>query len=126
MLVVRARIRSPLATTPSEHPGPLLVARDAGWFEVDGEHRIHLGRRGSLRRVLERLVMLRLEAPGCALSVDGMFAAGWPNERNEPHGVATRVFIAVQRLRGLGLAQAVVSRDDGYLLDPNVELSREP
>ncbi len=124
MFVVRAKAAPTLVAAPSERVTRVLVARDASWFEIDGDHRVHLGRRGSLRRVLERLVMVRLEAPGCALSVNGIFAAGWPGEPNEPQSVATRVFIAVQRLRGLGFGQAVVSCDDGYLFDPKVGFDR--
>jgi hypothetical protein len=36
-----------------------------------------------------------------------------------------RVYTTVRRLRALGLADALVTRDDGYLFDASVALSIE-
>jgi hypothetical protein len=35
-----------------------------------------------------------------------------------------RVYTAVRRLRALGLGDALVTRDDGYLLSPDVAFER--
>ena len=35
-----------------------------------------------------------------------------------------RVYSIVRRIRALGLAEALVTRDDGYLLDPQVRFER--
>jgi predicted ATPase len=98
----------------------LVLARDARWFAVDGGARVDLGRRGALRRILLRLAELRLSSPGVALPLAAVSAAGWPGERMLGESAADRVYTTVQRLRRLGLEEVLLTRDDGYLLDPRV------
>ena len=42
---------------------------------------------------------------------------------NYESGVA-RAYVTVQRLRSLGLKDVLITRDDGYLLDPDVKVER--
>jgi hypothetical protein len=37
-----------------------------------------------------------------------------------------RVYTAIRRLRAMGLERVLVTRDDGYLLDPEVRFERGP
>jgi hypothetical protein len=60
-----------------------------------------------------------------ALSAEALVGAGWPDERMRHHAGLLRVYTAVRRLRKLGLAGVLVTRDDGYLLDPCVEFERK-
>lgn len=80
---------------------------------------VNLGRRGALRRVLLTLARTRLDSPGRGLSVDDLLHAGWPNEKMSYDAGVARVYTTIQRLRALGLQAVLVTRDDGYLLDPN-------
>jgi hypothetical protein len=78
-----------------------------------------------VRRVLDALVRERLARPGHALSSDALLAAGWPEERIRYESGMLRVYTAVRRLRGMGLGDVLVTRDDGYLLDPSVSFERD-
>ncbi len=50
--------------------------------------------------------------------------AGWPRERVGHLAAKNRVHVAVSTLRKLGLRDVLLSRDDGWLLDPHVALVR--
>ncbi len=91
---------------------------------VSGE-RIDLVRYGPVRRLLDGLVVHRLEHPGAALSAEALIEAGWPGERMRHTAGLLRVYSAVRRLRRLGLETILLTRDDGYLLDPNAGVMRD-
>jgi hypothetical protein len=102
---------------------PVVLARDGRWLSIADGERILLGRRGALRRMLLALAERRLADPGRAISVVEMVAAGWPGDRARFESAQARVYTSVQRLRALGLAGVLLTRDDGYLLDPEVPLA---
>jgi predicted ATPase len=89
----------------------------------DGEE-IDLARHGALRLVLEALVTRRLAEPGVALSANALLEAGWPGERVRHESGMLRVYSVIRRIRALGIADALLTRDDGYLLDPSVRFER--
>jgi hypothetical protein len=90
-----------------------------------GGEKVDLVRYGPVRRLLDRLVDFRLSNPGEALSAEALIEAGWPGERMRHTAGLLRVYSAVRRLRRLGLESALVTRDDGYLLDPDIDVRRE-
>jgi hypothetical protein len=96
------------------------VAEGGAWFEARGGERISLRKRRTLRRLLSRLAERRAEAPGAALFLDDLFGVGWPNERVSPEIAANRVYTALWMLKKLGLQDILLSRDGGYLLDPDL------
>ncbi|MGZ3451415.1 MAG: ATP-binding protein [Polyangiales bacterium] len=100
------------------------VGPDARWFRVGDGERVDLGRRGALRLLLDGLVARRLDAPGSSTSWDALLGIGWPGERVLADAGATRVRVAVSTLRRLGLAGLLVTREDGYLLDPRAPVRR--
>jgi hypothetical protein len=87
--------------------------------------RVDLVRYGPVRRLLDRLVVARLDEPGTALSAEALIEAGWPGERMRHTAGLLRVYSAVRRLRRLGLDRVLVTRDDGYLLDANAKVRRD-
>ena len=86
--------------------------------------RVDLVRYGPVRRMLDTLVSQRLAQPGIALTADALLEAGWPGERMKHSAGLLRVYSAVRRLRKLGLEAILVTRDDGYLLDPVARVVR--
>jgi len=102
--------------TPSLHIGPSADYVGLGTSTID------LRTRGSLRRIILALVDQRRRAPGSAISADAVFEAGWPDERVNPRAAAARVYTAMYTLRRMGLRGILVRRDDGYLLDPRVDI----
>ncbi len=98
-------------------PNTLLVGPDAKWFRVDGGRRVELLRRGPMRRILARL--LRAYAAGReAVSVQGLFEAGWPDTDVHPSSAASRVYVTVRMLREAGLRPVLQTVAGGYRLDP--------
>ena len=125
--------RTAAAARPPEAPPTLQTALMAGQWVVGPEARwvrpprgeaIDLARHGSLRRVLDALVTLRLEEQGVAWSASALLEAGWPGERVRHESGMLRVYSVIRRLRALGLGSALVTRDDGYLIDPEVAVTR--
>ncbi len=115
-----------LPAAPAEAPRaprsatqPLLViGPDARWFRVEGREPVSLFKARAARLILARLAGLRLASPGAALPLEAIFEAGWPGERIAPKAAANRVYVTLSKLKSLGLRGLIVSRDDGFLIDP--------
>ncbi len=100
----------------------LRLTRDGRSLRLDGAA-IDLTRRGPLRRVLMALVDARIHGSGRALGTHDMLAAGWPGERMLPESGAARVYMAVRRLRVLGLDAVLTTVDGGYALDARADVA---
>jgi len=101
----------------------LRVASDGTWFELEGQH-VDVARRGAVRRILAGLADARTDKTGKPLSVDDLFRIGWPGERIPYESQVRRVYTAVWTLRTLGLEGTLLTRDEGYMLDPQRDLVR--
>ena len=56
-----------------------------------------------------------------------MLEAGWPGERMRPESGAARVYMAVRRLREVGLEAILRTDEHGYSLDRDIDVSwRDP
>lgn len=117
---IRALKERPLVTKTSTMA--LRVSRDGRRVQV-GSERFDFSRRGPLRRVLVALVEARLRSAGQALSAGDVQEAGWPGEKMFAESAAARVYMAIRRLRELGLGPALRTVDAGYLLDANVDVA---
>jgi hypothetical protein len=106
------------------HASDWTVAADARWAKAPDGATIQLDRRGSLRRILDALVSAHATSPGAALSRDALLHAGWPGERVLHDAASKRVRVAITTLRNLGLRGAILTRDDGYLLDARLSFLR--
>ena len=121
-----------LASGPSDRVAPaprpsLEVGPDARWFAHGASApRVDLARRGAVRLILAGLVESHRLAPGTTLGAAALLALGWPGERVLADAGGTRVRVAVSTLRRLGLAGILLTRDDGYLLDPRVAITLAP
>lgn len=101
------------------------VGPEARWFASSRGPVVSLERRGVLRRVFEALVARRFAAPGAGTTADALLAAGWPGEKLQHEAGLRRARMAIAELRALGLRDLLLTRDDGYLLDPSVPLARD-
>lgn len=102
--------------------GDLVVGGGGEWFRAPGGAAVSLRQRRPLRRLLGALVEGRRERGDEALTVDELLERGWPGERVIPEAGAHRVRVAVSTLRKFGLKGVLITTDEGYLLDPNVNL----
>ncbi len=111
---------------PAVGPPPRLeLGPEARTLKLPSGDVLDLARRGPLRRVLLALARQHRDAPGTVLSADTLLSAGWPGERMLYESGLARVYMAVRRLRELGLESVLVTRDGGYCLDPATKLSVE-
>lgn len=110
--------------TPSTERPALWIAPDARGLQAPGEDEKDISRRHTLRRLVLAFAEARESRPGEGMSVDALIQAGWPDERILPHAAANRVYVAIATLRKLGLRDVLLSREDGYLLDPQTPLVR--
>lgn len=101
----------------------MVVGADGRFYELDGQ-RVSLQRQRSLRLILLALVEQAERAPGVGLPQTEVVARGWPGEKMRADSGATRVYTSIRRLRRGGLAGVLLTRDDGYLIDPAVVVKR--
>jgi predicted ATPase len=104
--------------------GALVVSSDGRWCRLPDGREIRFARGRAQRLMLLRLVEERLVAPGRALPLAALFEHGWPGERAVGETFHNRVHVSLSRLRKRGLAGVMVSRDDGFLIDPAVPTFR--
>jgi predicted ATPase len=109
---------------PANAVEPIVVGDGARWISVDGD-RIELGRRDALRRIVNRLVEARESGPSGAVAADALVRCGWPGEKLTRAAAKNRLKNAIAQLRGSGLRRVLLTRTDGYLLDPSRPIVRE-
>lgn len=102
-------------------PIDVTVAPDAAWIEGADGKRHRLG-------AVHRRIVLELLAthPGkaSALSVPRALEVGWPGERVLAEAGANRVYVTMNRLRALGLRDALERTEQGYRLAADVRVRR--
>jgi len=104
----------------------LRVGPSGAWFEAPGEERVDCRRRQALRRILVRLARQRVQQPGSPIPADGLIAAGWPDERMSAASAQNRLYVTINRLRQLGLAEHLQLVEGGYRLDPDLAIALVP
>lgn len=108
----------------AEPPAPGLVVEAASrWFEIGGQ-RVDLTRRRGVRLILDALAAHRESGSETPMSVQQLFAVGWPGSSIRESSMRKRVYTAIWTLRSLGLEETLLTRGDGYVLDPEVALER--
>jgi|GEM_PF-2261721 len=117
-----------VATLVGEHVRPassLVVGLEGRSLVLPSGESHDLTRHGPLRRVLWALAVARSDNPGVAMSTLDLVDAGWPGEKMKHEAATLRVYTTVRRLRALGLNEALLTHDDGYLLDPETAIVLE-
>lgn len=112
----------PAAPPPAPVARPTLIGRDGGWFELPGKDRADLRRRVAIRKILAALIRRREERPNEGLTAHQLFEAGWPGVEIQQESAIRRVYISIWTLRDFGLADLILNRSDGYLLDPDAPI----
>ncbi|NUP10291.1 MAG: AAA family ATPase [Polyangiaceae bacterium] len=107
---------------PTEGRTQLLVQADGQWFQLAGSERVSCKGRLAIRNLLVTLTRRRLDAPGEPVPRSVLLASGWPGEKLVGGSGRNRLNVALSSLRSLGLRAALVVVDEGYLLDPEVEV----
>lgn len=116
------------AESRAEAAGALEIGPRAEWFRRGGEERVDLTRRPKLRMLLDALLEKRLASPGDPAQAEWLVSRVWPQEKILPSAASSRLYVAVATLRKLGMGDVIVTRGEGYLLHPAIELldARKP
>ncbi len=104
----------------------LRIDPSGAWFETPGGERVDCRRRQALRRILARLARARVQQPGVPIAPESLIAAGWPDEKMTNASAQNRLYVTINRLRQLGVGEALQLVEGGYRLDPNVPLALAP
>jgi hypothetical protein len=84
---------------------------------------LDFGRRRALRPIVFALVDARLQNPGVPLSGDDIIRIGWPDLPIRNSCTTNRLWVAMARLRQLGLADYLVTTKHGWMLTTTVEFA---
>lgn len=103
---------------------PLVVPRDAAWFQLGNAAPVDLARRPVLRCLLAALCDREERSPGAPLSIEELLAAGWPDERTRRSAALNRLHFSLSSLRSLGLGDSLERQGTGYRLAPHIRLRR--
>ena len=88
---------------------------------VAGRRVLDLSRRSALRKVLLALAERHARGLG-GLATAEVLEAGWPGERMRAESASARVYMAIRRLRALGLEEVLLTTEDGYALSSLVRI----
>lgn len=112
------RLATPRATPPTK----LMLDREARFALFPNGNRFELRRQRAVRAILVALAHTRAETPGRSMSSSELFEVGWPGEQIRRSAAGNRVRVAISTLRKMGLRDHLISRDDGWLLSPELEI----
>lgn len=101
----------------------LVVDDEHGAFRVSDGETVDLRTSARLRRIFHRLVDVHCQTAGCAVAIEELFDAGWPEEAMDdasPEGQRELVTDAIASLRGRGLASVIADGEHGFRIDPRV------
>jgi predicted ATPase len=120
--VARGTLQRALAATGDhDDPHALLVDHERRAMRLPNRARwVSFGRQAVAWRLLLELCEARLRTPGVSVAADVLIAAAWPGQTLLPTAAQNRLHVAMSSLRKLGLKALILTRDDGYLLPPEL------
>lgn len=121
--VVLGRLRRALAGAVAPTSSQRLLVRDGGRQVVLPCGRALDFRRSPVSRgIICALAEAHASRPGLPVTTEQLIKATWPGERLIPHSAKNRLWVAISRLRQLGLEGTLVHENDGYLFPTQLEV----
>jgi len=110
--------------SPSRAPQRSLLTTGTGhdWFQIGSSQRVDLRGREVLQKIFTSLVKARVESPGRAIDPYDLVDMVWPGVGMIPGRATKRLYMAMLLLRDLGLRPAILTVENGYLLDPQLPI----
>lgn len=109
------------AEDPARDALVLELSPDGDEVRMPSGDRVAVGRRRPLQRILFALARAHAAGPR-PLTRSELIEAGWPGERLRADAAASRVYVALNELRKLGLEQALDRYDGGWRISPWTEV----
>jgi tetratricopeptide (TPR) repeat protein len=106
----------------SDAQRPRMQLTRSGDVVLDGVL-LELGKRPALRKIVAVLAEHRIAAPGEAVALDALVAAGWPGEKIRADAAINRIHVALSTLRRLGLRDVLLTVEQGYAFDPAIGIT---
>ncbi len=121
--LVLAAAKRGIAPKPAPDPEPSVqVGLEARWLQL-GDATVDLRRCPLLRRLVGELLRARHERPGAWVPLADLIAAGWPGEVILEGAARNRAWVALSRLRRLGLDELLLTDERGHQLDAAVRFT---
>ena len=95
--------------------GPLVQ-----WIQVNTQPRVALKRSALFRRLLTTLLEGHASKPGTPVLTATLLEAGWPGDRSKVASLENRLWVALSKLRRLGLEDVLERVEGGYRVPPDV------
>jgi hypothetical protein len=89
------------------------------WFIDRFGRRVSLARTRVSHRLVAALVARWQKSPGAAIPTDEIFDIGWDSANIRHESAQSRVYMAMSRLRALGLGKVLAHAPSGYFLAPD-------
>ena len=121
--IARGLIRHSVASEPTESKTDAYVyfgdkIRFPSGYTVD------FSSHGAPRRILKALVDQRIEHPGDPVPTFDLIEQAWPDENLEPATGRNRIYVAINRLRDMGLDGLINNEQGGYYLSTEYSIRR--
>lgn len=111
------------APRPAASSNSLLVRRDGRAFRRPPGEWIPLPKGSPVCNVLVCLAESGARMPGRRVPLEVLIERGWPGERILQRAARSRAYMAISKLRNDGLRELLLRDEDGYFLDPSVEVA---
>ncbi len=108
---------------PAPQDDVLFVASDGSWFQLAEGVPTSLQRSAVLRHLLVELVR---HPARTTVSIDALREAGWPGQSVQHEAAMNRLYVAIRKLRRLGLASVLVTNGEGYMITTGVVVRDAP
>jgi hypothetical protein len=111
----------PQDTSASPPPTTLQILRPHRTIRL-GEVEADLGRHPSLWSLLQVLVRERMARPGECISTRRLITIQWPNGTVRWRSGRSRIYMAISKLRRMGLGPILEKRAEGYRICPECQV----
>jgi hypothetical protein len=125
--LVLDRLQRALAQAIAPRSTDPLIVRNGGRQVVLPCGRALDFRRSPVSRgIVTALAEAHRDRPGKPITTEQLIAATWPGERLIPHSARNRLWVAISRLRQLGLEGTLLHEQEGYLFPTELEVVLNP
>jgi DNA-binding SARP family transcriptional activator len=103
----------------------VVIHREGRWMKLPDGKFVDMKAHRALSNIVLALAAERIAVPNAAVPAERLVQSGWPGESILPKAARNRLSVALSTLRKLGLADAIIKTEKGYMLNPSITLRVE-